>query len=58
MKKYEALKKILADMENDVTKFYNGTNAAGTRVRKACQELKSACNDLRADVQKVRESRK
>ncbi len=58
MKKFEAIKKIIAEMENDVQKFYNGTNAAGTRVRKACQELKTACNDLRADVQKVRESRK
>lgn len=58
MKKFEAIKKIIAEMENDVNKFYDGTNAAGTRVRKACQEIKAAANELRADVQKVRESRK
>ena len=51
MEKYEALKKILADMENDVQKFYGGNNAAGTRVRKALQELKKAAQDLRNDVQ-------
>lgn len=58
MKNYEALKAIIAGMENDVTKFYGGNNAAGTRVRKQLQELKKVCNDMRANVQEVKESRK
>lgn len=58
MKKYEALKTIIAGMEMDTQKFYNGNNAAGTRVRKHLQELKRACNDMRTEVQEVRESRK
>lgn len=58
MKKYEAIKSIIAAMDADVQKFYTGTNAAGTRVRKQLQELKKAANDMRADIQKVRESRK
>lgn len=58
MKNYEALKAIIAGMEADVQKFYNGNNAAGTRVRKQLQELKRACNDMRIHVQETKESRK
>lgn len=58
MKQYDAIKKIVAEMENDVQKFEGGTNAAGARVRKYCQEIKSACKDLRDAVQKEKEKRK
>lgn len=58
MEKYNALKTITSDMEADVQKFYNGNNAAGTRVRKALAVLKRACQDMRNEVQEIRSSRK
>lgn len=58
MKNYDAIKKIVAEMESDVQKFENGTNAAGARVRKYCQEIKKACQGLRQDVQDIKASRK
>jgi len=58
MKNYDVIKKIVADMEADVVKFENGTNAAGGRVRKYCQEIKKACQGLRINVQEMKEKRK
>lgn len=58
MKHYENLKTIIAGMEMDTQKFYNGNNVAGTRVRKHLQDLKKCANDMRSDVQSIRESRK
>lgn len=58
MQKYEALKQLVANMEADVQKFYNGNNAAGTRVRKHLQEVKKACQGMRDEVQEIRGSRK
>ena len=58
MQKYEALKQLVANMEADVQKFYNGNNAAGTRVRKHLQDIKKACQEMRDEVQEIRTSRK
>ena len=58
MKHYEKLQQLIAELQADATKFYEGNNAAGTRVRKALQEIKKSANDMRADVQSVREGRK
>jgi len=58
MQKYEALKNVVAAMEEDVAKFYNGNNAAGTRVRKQLQDVKRACQDMRNEVQEIRAGRK
>lgn len=58
MKNYDAIKKIVADMETDVQKFDNGNNAAGSRIRKAVQEMKRAGQALRTDVQEMKEKRK
>ena len=58
MEKYEALKALVAGMETDVQKFYNGNNAAGTRVRKHLQDVKKACQAMRDEVQEIRTSRK
>ena len=42
MKKFEELKTLVASLEDDMDKFYNKQNgAAGTRVRKAMQDLKA-----------------
>ena len=58
MQKYETLKSLVANMETDVQKFYNGNNAAGTRVRKHLQDVKKACQDMRNEVQEIRTTRK
>lgn len=58
MKLYEDIKNIITAMETDVQKFYGGNNAAGTRVRKALQDLKKAAQAMRIDVQEKKNSNK
>ena len=51
MELYEELKNLVANLEEDATKFYEKSNkAAGTRVRKGCQDIKNLCQDIRVDV--------
>lgn len=51
MEKFSKVKELLASVEADVEKFYNaGNSAAGTRVRKAMQDLKVLAQDIRAEV--------
>ncbi len=51
MENFEKLKTIIANMEGDVIKFNQGNKSAGTRVRKALQEVKSTAQDLRLEIQ-------
>lgn len=49
---YDDLKSIIEDAEDDFRKFYDkGNKAAGTRVRKAMQDLKAKAQEIRTDVQ-------
>ena len=48
---YDKLQNIINDSQSDVTKFINGNNSAGTRVRKAMQTVKSLAQDIRVEVQ-------
>ncbi len=51
MELYEELKNLVSNLEEDASKFYEkGNKAAGTRVRKACQDIKNLCQDIRVDV--------
>ena len=51
MEKFSKLKELLASVEVDAEKFYTaGNNAAGTRVRKAMQDLKVLAQDIRTEV--------
>lgn len=51
MEKYKQLNDLLATVEADFEKFYNGGNgAAGTRIRKAMQELKVLAQEIRTEV--------
>lgn len=51
MSKFAKVKEVIASVEADVEKFYNAGNAAaGTRVRKAMQELKVLAQEIRAEV--------
>lgn len=55
---FENIKQIVAEAEADVTKFYGGNNAAGGRVRKAMQDLKTLATELRKDVLETKNARK
>jgi hypothetical protein len=51
MDKFTKVKELLASVEADAEKFYSaGNNAAGTRVRKAMQDLKVLAQEIRAEV--------
>jgi hypothetical protein len=57
--KYSEFTKIVEAMEADFEKFYDKeVGAAGTRVRKACQELAKLCKETRNDVTVVKNARK
>ena len=52
MSKFDDLKGFVDSLEDDFGKFYDkGNKAAGTRVRKAMQDLKKMAQDIRVDVQ-------
>ncbi|RZJ76745.1 MAG: histone H1 [Flavobacterium sp.] len=51
MEKFEKVKELVAGIQADAEKFYNaGNSAAGTRVRKAMQDLKTLASDIRKEV--------
>ena len=43
---YDKLQNVINDSQSDVTKFVEGNNSAGTRVRKAMQTVKSLAQEL------------
>ncbi len=51
MEKYEELKTLVTSMEDDAIKFYEkGNKAAGVRLRKTLQEVKTLAQSVRLDV--------
>jgi hypothetical protein len=51
MEKFSKLKQLISGIEADADKFYNsGNGAAGTRVRKAMQDLKGLAQEIRTEV--------
>jgi len=48
---YDELQNIINDSQGDVTKFVEGNNSAGTRVRKAMQNVKALAQEVRIEVQ-------
>ena len=59
MEKFSQVKELLASVEADAEKFYNaGNSAAGTRVRKAMQDLKVLAQEIRAEVTDKKNSEK
>ncbi|GAA4794215.1 hypothetical protein GCM10023231_23220 [Olivibacter ginsenosidimutans] len=59
MSKFGKLKELVSSVEADADKFFNkGNAAAGTRVRKAMQELKNLAQEIRNDVTSVKNSGK
>ena len=54
MESYDRLVQLVNDVTDDMAKCEGGNKAAGTRVRKAMQEIKSAAQDVRKDVLNLR----
>ncbi|WP_026898837.1 hypothetical protein [Daejeonella oryzae] len=51
MEKFTKIKEQIASIEKDAELFYNKDNkAAGTRLRKAMQELKGLAQEIRTEV--------
>lgn len=58
MKKFEELKALVEELHADFEKFYEKEqNAAGTRIRKGMQELKAFAQDVRAEIQSIKNER-
>jgi hypothetical protein len=52
MSRFSELRDFVNNLERDFQQFYDkGNKAAGTRVRKAMQELKQKAQDIRVEVQ-------
>jgi len=56
MQEYEQLKTLVLQVEEDLAKAEGGNRAAGTRVRKAMQDIKSMAQEIRKRVLEVRSS--
>ena len=48
---FDDLQNVINDCQADVTKFVEGNNSTGTRVRKAMQTVKSLAQNVRVEVQ-------
>lgn len=57
MSRFDEVNELVNRMEEDMDKFYNkGNKAAGTRTRKALQELKKLAQDIRVEIQDMKNS--
>ncbi|MCC5920498.1 MAG: histone H1 [Cyclobacteriaceae bacterium] len=55
MSRFEEIKNLIDSLEDDFSKFYDKQNqAAGTRVRKGMQELKNKAQEIRTEVQDIK----
>lgn len=55
MERYNKLKDLVLNIEGDFEKFYDKQNkAAGTRARKAMQELKVLAQEIRQEIQEMK----
>ena len=55
MNRFKELQNLVLSLESDFDKFYDkNNNAAGTRVRKGMQELKNLAQDIRVQVQDIK----
>ena len=48
---FDKLQDVINDCQTDVSKFVDGNNSAGTRVRKAMQAVMQLAQDVRLEVQ-------
>ncbi len=57
MKRFDQIRDLIMSLEGDFQKFYDKENqAAGTRVRKGMQDLKNLAQEIRKEVQDMKNS--
>ena len=57
MNRIEQIQSMVSDLEVDMNKFYEkGNKAAGTRARKQLQELKKVAQEIRLEIQDMKNS--
>jgi len=55
MSRFDDVKNLVEGLEGDMQKFYEkGNKAAGTRVRKGLQELKKLAQEVRLEIQDIK----
>lgn len=59
MSRKEELNQLVDELEEDIDKFYEkGNKAAGTRARKKLQEIKKLSQEIRLEIQDMKNSGK
>ncbi|MDH4461671.1 MAG: histone H1 [Spirosomataceae bacterium] len=59
MSRFSEVKDLILSLEEDFEKFYEkGNQAAGTRVRSGMQALKTLAQDIRTEVQDIKNAEK
>jgi hypothetical protein len=54
--RYKIMQELIMEGEVDLVKFESGNNSAGTRVRKNMQAIKNIAQEIRLEVQQVKNS--
>jgi len=55
MSRIDQVKDLMTELEEDMDKFYNkGNKAAGTRARKQLQDLKKLAQEIRLEIQDIK----
>ena len=54
MESIQKIQEVLDGAHADVEKFNNGNKSAGTRIRKAMQEIKELAQEARLHVQSIK----
>lgn len=55
--KYNELKALVDGLQDDINKFYEkGNKAAGTRIRGKMQDIKGLAQDIRTEIQSIKNS--
>lgn len=58
MARFDEVKNLVMSLEGDFEKFYEKNNqAAGTRVRKGMQDLKTLAQTIRSEVQNTKNTK-
>ncbi|MEX2586092.1 MAG: histone H1 [Balneolaceae bacterium] len=55
MSRLDQIKNLMTELEGDMEKFYEkGNKAAGTRARKQLQDLKKLSQEIRLEIQDIK----
>ena len=55
MNRFSEIKDLVTSLEGDFEKFFEkGNQAAGTRIRQGMQDLKNLAQDIRKEVQDIK----